>query len=96
MLEGKMGSAANAGATGHPVVALADLTDTALDLASGTDTGTQGLFDAIETRGNSTAGITGLATDLDDFDAILAEFDNQGAIEENMMFVNRTVFFKYR
>ena len=53
--------------------------------------GTQGLFDAIETRGNLTSGITGVnaATDLAEFDAILAEFDNQGAVEENMMFVNR-------
>ena len=53
--------------------------------------GTQGLFDAIEERGNLTSGVTGVnaATDLTEFDAILAEFDNQGAIEENMMFVNR-------
>ena len=53
--------------------------------------GTQGLFDAIETRGNITTGITGVnaATDLAEFDAILAEFDSQGAIEENMLFVNR-------
>ena len=53
--------------------------------------GTQGLFDAIEERGNTTSGVTGVnaATDLAEFDAILAEFDNQGAIEENMMFVNR-------
>ena len=59
----------------------------------GNDTavGTQGLFDAIEDRGNVTSGITGVnaATDLAEFDAILAEFDKQGAIEENMMFVNR-------
>jgi len=53
--------------------------------------GTQGLFDAIETRGNTTSGVTGVnaSTDLAEFDAILAEFDSQGAIEENMMFVNR-------
>ena len=53
--------------------------------------GTEGLFSAIETRGNVTSGITGVnaATDLAEFDAILAEFDKQGAIEENMMFVNR-------
>jgi len=53
--------------------------------------GTQGLFDAISTRGNATSGVTGVnaATDLAEFDAILAEFDSQGAIEENMMFVNR-------
>ena len=54
--------------------------------------GTQGLFDAIEERGNVTSGITGVnaATDLAEFDAILAEFDKQGAIEEYMMFVNRS------
>ena len=53
--------------------------------------GTEGLFSAVENRGNSTSGITGVnaATDLAEFDAILAEFDSQGAIEENMMFVNR-------
>ena len=53
--------------------------------------GTEGLFEAIESRGNVTTGVTGVnaATDLAEFDAILAEFDNQGAIEENMMFVNR-------
>ena len=53
--------------------------------------GSQGLFNAISDRGNITTGITGVnpATDLAEFDAILAEFDNQGAIEENMMFVNR-------
>jgi hypothetical protein len=54
--------------------------------------GTEGLFAAIESRGNVTSGIAGVnaATDLAEFDAILAEFDKQGAIEENMMFVNRT------
>jgi len=59
---------------------------------NGNETGTEGLFSAIETRGNLTSGITGVnaATDLAEFDAILAEFDKQGAIEENMMFVNRT------
>jgi hypothetical protein len=53
--------------------------------------GTEGLFAAIESRGNVTSGVTGVnaATDLAEFDAILAEFDKQGAIEENMMFVNR-------
>jgi len=53
--------------------------------------GTEGLFAAIADRGNTTSGVTGVnaATDLAEFDAILAEFDKQGAIEENMMFVNR-------
>ena len=55
------------------------------------DAGTEGLFAAIEARGNLTSGVSGVnaATDLAEFDAILAEFDKQGAIEENMMFVNR-------
>jgi len=59
---------------------------------TGSNFGTQGLFDAVKQRGNSTSGVTGVnaATDLAEFDAILAEFDAQGAIEENMMFVNRT------
>ena len=53
--------------------------------------GTEGLFAAIESRGNVTTGVTGInpSTDLAEFDAILAEFDKQGAIEENMLFVNR-------
>ena len=58
---------------------------------SGVNAGTEGLFAAIESRGNVTSGISGVnaATDLAEFDAILAEFDKQGAIEENMLFLNR-------
>jgi hypothetical protein len=58
---------------------------------AGDNFGTEGLFAAVETRGNITTGVTGVnaSTDLAEFDAILAEFDSQGAIEENMMFVNR-------
>jgi hypothetical protein len=53
--------------------------------------GTEGLFAAITSRGHQTSGVTGVnaATDLAEFDAILAEFDKNGAIEENMLFVNR-------
>jgi hypothetical protein len=95
MLEARMGGAAVTAATpdnGHPIVPAADLTDDAFDLAAGTATGTQGLFDAIETRGNVSSGILGSSTppvNLAEFDAILAEFDKQGAIEENMLFCNR-------
>ena len=75
----------------------ADGSNTLLDandqvIAGGaTQYGTEGLFAAIESRGNVTTGVTGVnaATDLAEFDAILAEFDSQGAIEENMLFVNR-------
>ena len=60
--------------------------------ADGKPTGTEGLFAAIVERGNVTTGVTGVnaATDLAEFDAILAEFDKQGSIEENMMFVDRS------
>ena len=75
------------------IVSTSVAVDTIFNAASGlgTNAGTEGLFSAVETRGNMTSGISGnnAATDLAEFDAILAEFDNQGAIEENMMFVNR-------
>jgi hypothetical protein len=68
-----------------------------IDLQTGTDTGadgsgTEGLFKAITARGHQTTGVTGVnaATDLAEFDAILAVFDQNGAIEENMMFVDRS------
>ena len=56
-----------------------------------TNFGTEGLFAAIEDRGNIATGVTGVnaATDLAEFDGMLAELDSQGAIEENMIFVNR-------
>ena len=65
--------------------------DGELGYSTESQAGTKGLFYEIEQRGNVTTGITGVnaATDLAEFDAILAEFDKQGAIEENMMFVNR-------
>ena len=56
--------------------------------------GSEGLFAALESRGlvfndqdfNNASGLTGLG----DFDVILQELDKQGAIEENMMFLDRT------
>ena len=59
---------------------------------TGYDAGTEGLFKAITTRGHQSTGITGVnaATDLAEFDAVLAVFDQNGAIEENMMFIDRT------
>jgi len=53
-----------------------------------TGNGTEGLFAAINERGNVNVGFT--ATDgLDDFDQILKNLDTQGAIEENMLFLQR-------
>jgi hypothetical protein len=51
--------------------------------------GTQGLFAAIQARGNVEVGFTA-AAGLDAFDAILKNLDTQGAIEENMLFLNRS------
>jgi len=48
--------------------------------------GTEGLFAAIKSRGNVWAGI---APTLTEFDEVLKNLDTQGAIEENMMFLNR-------
>jgi len=94
MLESKSGGDAGDAMSGTTIGA-DDLVDNYLEGGSVTDGanhGTQGLFDAIETRGNVTSGVLGTnaATDLAEFDAILAEFDKQGAIEEYMMFVNRS------
>ncbi len=57
----------------------------------GAISGTQGLFSAIETRGNVMTGGYGSPADaLGSMDLLLKRFDSQGAIEENMMFLNRT------
>ena len=48
--------------------------------------GTQGLFSAINTRGNVLSGYAG---SLQDFDSVLENLDTQGAIEENMLFLDR-------
>jgi len=50
--------------------------------------GTQGLFAAIEERGNKQVGFTA-AAGIDAFDEILKNLDTQGAIEENMLFLQR-------
>ena len=50
--------------------------------------GTQGLFAAVKERGNVVANFSGQLTD---FDTILKNLDTQGAIEENMLFNNRTL-----
>ena len=47
--------------------------------------GTEGLFSAIETRGNVFEDLAS----LNDFDLLLKNLDKQGAIEENMLYVNR-------
>jgi len=55
--------------------------------------GTQGMFAALEARGNVYSGFSGAAAPgagaLGDFDQILQQLDKQGAIEENMLFLDR-------
>jgi hypothetical protein len=55
--------------------------------------GTEGLFAAIESRGNVFSGFAGAAGPgsgaIADFDEILKNLDKQGAIEENMLFLSR-------
>ncbi len=50
--------------------------------------GTEGLFAAVQSRGNVLNNFTA-ASGLADFDSILKNLDTQGAIEENMLFLNR-------
>ena len=50
--------------------------------------GTEGLFAAINARGNVLNNFSA-AAGLGEFDSILKNLDTQGAIEENMLFLNR-------
>jgi len=53
--------------------------------------GSEGLFYAIENGGNTT---TGSLETLADIDAVVTRLDKQGAIEENVLFVNRALSFE--
>ena len=65
------------------------------DAAGANIAGMQGLFASLEERGlvfndpNFDSIVAG-ATGIDQFDTILQELDKQGAIEENMMFLDRS------
>jgi hypothetical protein len=59
-----------------------------------TEDGSEGLFSAIKSRGNVMAGFSsagGGTGAVADFDEILKGLDKEGAIEENMLFVNRAL-----
>ena len=51
-------------------------------------TGSEGLFAALEDRGNVFTDLSS-DTDLSDFDTILKQLDKNGAIEENMIYADR-------
>ena len=53
--------------------------------------GTEGMFSAIENRGNVWSG--GTPSSLGDFDTIVQRLDKQGAIAENALFINRQFSF---
>jgi hypothetical protein len=57
----------------------------------GTNSGSEGMFEAIEDRGNVWSG--GNPSTLGEFDDIVARLDKQGAIAENVLFVNREFSF---
>jgi hypothetical protein len=59
--------------------------------ATGGPAGSQGMFEAIEDRGNVWSG--GNPSTLGEFDDIVARLDKQGAIAENVLFVNREFSF---
>ena len=64
----------------------------AAGVASGTgNKGSEGLFYVLGQRGNVWGG--GIPAALADFDAIIQRLDKQGAIEENVLFVNREFSF---
>ena len=64
----------------------------AAGVASGTgNKGSEGLFYVLGLRGNVWGG--GIPAALADFDAIIQRLDRQGAIEENVLFVNREMSF---
>ena len=53
--------------------------------------GSEGVFYAVQNRGNLWSG--GIPTALADFDAIISRLDKQGSIEENVIFVDRDFSF---
>jgi len=53
--------------------------------------GSEGMFYVINNRGNVFSG--GNPTALSDFDSIISRLDKQGAIEENVLFINRQFSF---
>jgi len=80
MIEGELANAVQAGT----ISATAGLSF--LAGATAGQIGTEGLFAAINNGGNVLSGYAG---SLQDFDAVLENLDSQGAIEENMLFLDR-------
>jgi hypothetical protein len=67
-------------------VTAGDTSGAATELGSA-NSGTMGLFESIETRGNVWSG--GIPDTMQDFDDILNRLDKEGSIAENTLFINR-------
>jgi hypothetical protein len=80
MIEGELANAVQAGAIAG------NISFPAAAAAPAGTIGTEGLFSAINNGGNVLSGYAG---SLQDFDAVLENLDTQGAIEENMLFLDR-------
>ena len=63
----------------------------ALAALGGVAGGSEGIFYVVNSRGNVWGG--GTPTSLSDWDSIVSRLDKQGAIEENVVFVNRGLSF---
>tara|TARA_R100001129_G_scaffold66856_1_gene45616 strand:- start:16547 stop:18028 length:1482 start_codon:yes stop_codon:yes gene_type:complete len=84
MVEGENAAVNGASANLFHTQAQAGITD--FNAANAALLGTEGLFAAIQARGNVFSAFAGA---LADFDTILENLDSQGAIEENMLFLDR-------
>jgi hypothetical protein len=82
MIEGELASAVQAGAIIAAVPSFGGLPGVGV----AGSIGTEGLFSAINNGGNVLSGYAG---SLQDFDSVLENLDSQGAIEENMLFLDR-------
>ena len=74
------------------VTAAAGMANSTVTGATGAIGGTEGLWEALEDRGNISSALDGTVTAaaaLTEFDDIITELDKNGAIEENMLFLDR-------
>ena len=95
MVEGVLKTGGQGGANGIALGYTANASSITVGGTNQNAKGTEGFFAALEARGNVYQGFGSQAAAqagggaLTDFDAVLKQLDKQGAIEENMLFLNR-------
>ena len=95
MVEGVLKTGGQAGANGIALGYTAGASSITVGGTNQNAKGTEGFFAALEARGNVYTGFGAQAAAqagggaLTDFDNVLKQLDKQGAIEENMLFLNR-------